>query len=51
MAELNLTKYGITDTVEIVHNPSFELLFEEETRPELTALIKARLVNWALLML
>ncbi len=42
MAELNLTKYGITDTVEIVHNPSFELLFEEETRPELTGFDKGQ---------
>ena len=31
MAELNLSKYGITGTTEIVHNPSYELLFEEET--------------------
>ncbi len=35
MAEINLSKYGITGTTEIVHNPSFEMLFEEETRPEL----------------
>ncbi len=25
MAELNLSKYGITGTTEIVHNPSYEL--------------------------
>ena len=30
MAEINLSKYGITGTTEIVHNPSYELLFEEE---------------------
>ncbi len=35
MAELNLSKYGITGTTEIVHNPSFEELFIEETKPEL----------------
>ena len=35
MAELNLSKYGITGTTEIVHNPSFEELFVEETKPEL----------------
>ena len=35
MAEINLSKYGITDTVEIVRNPSYELLFEEETKPGL----------------
>ncbi len=32
MAQLDLTKYGITGTTEIVHNPSFEMLFEEETK-------------------
>ena len=30
MAEINLSKYGITGTTEIVHNPSYECLFEEE---------------------
>ena len=32
MATLDLTKYGITGTTEIVHNPSYEKLFEEETK-------------------
>ncbi len=36
MANINLEKYGITGTTEIVHNPSYELLFEEETRADLT---------------
>ncbi|MBO5342303.1 MAG: phosphoenolpyruvate carboxykinase (ATP) [Lachnospiraceae bacterium] len=36
MANINLEKYGITGTTEIVHNPSFEVLFEEETRADLT---------------
>ena len=35
MAEINLSKYGISGTTEIVHNPSYDLLFEEETKPEL----------------
>ena len=35
MAEINLSKYGITGTTEIVHNPSYDLLFEEETKSEL----------------
>ena len=35
MANIDLTKYGITGTTEIVHNPSFEMLFEEETNPNL----------------
>ncbi len=35
MAEIDLTKYGITGVTEIVHNPSYEMLFEEETKPDL----------------
>ena len=27
MAKLDLTKYGITGTTEVVHNPSYEQLF------------------------
>ena len=42
MAEINLSKYGITGTTEIVHNPSYEMLFEEETRPELTGYEKGQ---------
>ncbi|MEE8816273.1 MAG: phosphoenolpyruvate carboxykinase (ATP) [Lachnospiraceae bacterium] len=36
MAQVDLTQYGITGTPEIVYNPSYEQLFEEETKPELT---------------
>ena len=36
MAKLDLTKYGITGTTEIVYNPSYEQLFAEETKPGLT---------------
>ena len=32
MANVDLSKYGITGATEIIHNPSYELLFEEETR-------------------
>ncbi len=32
MSTINLEKYGITGTTEIVYNPSFETLFEEETK-------------------
>ncbi len=35
MANIDLTKYGITGTTEIVHNPSFEDLYKEETNPAL----------------
>ena len=35
MAKLDLTKYGITGTTEVVYNPSYEQLFAEETKPGL----------------
>ena len=33
---IDLSRYGIVGATEIVHNPSYEQLFEEETRPDLT---------------
>ena len=45
MAKLDLTQYGITGTTEIVHNPSYELLFEEENKPELTGYEKGQLTE------
>ena len=35
MANLDLSKYGITGVTEIVHNPSYDVLFAEETKPGL----------------
>ena len=35
MAKVDLSKYGITGTTEVVYNPSYEQLFEEETKPSL----------------
>ncbi|MBQ3244508.1 MAG: phosphoenolpyruvate carboxykinase (ATP) [Bacteroidaceae bacterium] len=35
MATLDLTKYGITGAVEVLHNPSYDVLFAEETKPGL----------------
>ena len=32
MSKINLENYGITGTTEVVKNPSYELLFEEETK-------------------
>ncbi len=42
MAKIDLTKYGITGTTEIVHNPSYEFLFEEETKPGLEGFEKGQ---------
>ncbi len=36
MSAIDLTRYGITGVKEIVHNPSYEMLFAEETKPGLT---------------
>ncbi len=45
MAKIDLTKYGITGTTDIVYNPSYEQLFEEETKPELTGYDKGQLTE------
>ena len=36
MAKIDLSKYGISATTEIVHNPSYEELFQAEMDPALT---------------
>ena len=45
MANLDLTKYGITGTVEIVHNPSYEVLFAEETKAGLEGFEKGQVTE------
>ena len=40
MATIDLSKYGITDVQEVVYNPSYETLFEEETKEGLTGFDK-----------
>ena len=45
MAKLDLTKYGITGTTEIVHNPSYDQLFAEETRPDLEGFEKGQVTE------
>ena len=42
MAKVDLSKYGITGTTEIVYNPSYEQLFEEETKPGLEGFEKGQ---------
>ena len=46
MKKLDLTKYGISGTTEIIHNPSYEELFVFETDPSLEGYEK----GWSLLM-
>ena len=45
MAKLDLTKYGITGTTEIVHNPSYEELFQAEMDPSLEGYEKGQLTE------
>ena len=35
MSKVDLSKYGISGSTEIVYNPSYEALYEEEMKPEL----------------
>ncbi|MBO7663590.1 MAG: phosphoenolpyruvate carboxykinase (ATP), partial [Clostridia bacterium] len=45
MASVDLTQYGILGATEIVHNPSYEVLFAEENKPELTGFDKGQLTE------
>jgi phosphoenolpyruvate carboxykinase (ATP) len=45
MKNLDLTKYGIQNVQEIVYNPSYEQLFEEEMNPELKGFEKGQLTE------
>ncbi|MCI8956874.1 MAG: phosphoenolpyruvate carboxykinase (ATP) [Eubacterium sp.] len=45
MATIDLSKYGITGVNEIIHNPSYEKLFEDETNPELEGYEKGQVTE------
>ncbi|MGV8139847.1 MAG: phosphoenolpyruvate carboxykinase (ATP) [Mangrovibacterium sp.] len=45
MKNLDLSRYGITDVKEIVYNPSYEQLFEEETKPGLEGFEKGQVTE------
>ncbi len=42
MSKIKLNKYGIKDVKEILYNPSYEVLFNEETKPELEGFDKGQ---------
>ncbi|MBQ7506699.1 MAG: phosphoenolpyruvate carboxykinase (ATP), partial [Lachnospiraceae bacterium] len=42
MATIDLSKYGITGVTDIVYNPSYEALYDEEMKPELTGFDKGQ---------
>ena len=45
MSDLDLGQYGITDVTEIVYNPSYDLLFAEETRADLQGYEQGKLTK------
>ena len=45
MAAIDLTKYGITGAVEIIHNPSFDFFYEEEMNPALEGYEKGQMTE------
>ncbi|MFI3317065.1 MAG: phosphoenolpyruvate carboxykinase (ATP) [Rikenellaceae bacterium] len=45
MATIDLSKYGIVGVTEIVHNPSYDQLFAEETKPELVGFEKGQVTE------
>ena len=45
MKNLDLSKYGITDVKELVYNPSYDFLYEEETKPGLEGFEKGQVTE------
>ncbi len=45
MSNIDLQKYGILGATEIVHNPSYDQLFEEETKPTLEGFEKGQVTE------
>ena len=45
MAKLDLSKYGITGSTEVLYNPSYEVLFNEETKPGLEGYEKGQVTE------
>ena len=45
MAKIDLKKYGITDVTEILYNPSYEVLYNEETKPGLKGYDKGQVTE------
>ncbi|MBQ2502171.1 MAG: phosphoenolpyruvate carboxykinase (ATP), partial [Bacteroidales bacterium] len=45
MSNIDLKKYGILDTTEILYNPTYEVLYNEETRPGLEGFDKGQVTE------
>jgi phosphoenolpyruvate carboxykinase (ATP) len=45
MAKINLAKYGIKGVKEILYNPTYEVLYNEETKPGLEGFDKGQVTE------
>ena len=45
MSQIDISKYGITDVKEIVYNPSYDVLFKDETDPSLEGYEKGQVTE------
>jgi len=45
MSKIDLSKYGIKGTTEILYNPTYEVLYNEETRPDLEGYDKGQVTE------
>ena len=45
MSKMDLSKYGIKGVKEVLYNPSYEVLYNEETRPELEGFDKGQVTE------
>ena len=45
MSNIDLNKYGITNVKEVVYNPSYDLLFKEETKETLEGYEKGQVTE------
>ena len=45
MPKMDLSKYGIKNVKEVLYNPTYEVLYNEETKPELTGYDKGQVTE------
>ena len=45
MPKMDLSKYGIKSVKEVLYNPTYEVLYNEETKPELEGYEKGQVTE------
>lgn len=45
MPKMDLSKYGIKSVKEVLYNPTYEVLYNEETKPELEGYEKGHVTS------